>query len=192
MVYRAPKQDPNTGATVSIIEAHYKLHIGEAFSCHYNQTVSDTNDRTIIAFRTANSKKYAHCTFTVYASTAGDAYMWEAPTITNNTGDSLTVFNRRRVGTPTETTMMRTNTNPDEVGAMYFTEATMGEVTSGTELTHYPLVAGTGPFTIGGSARNEQEWILKPNTLYAFEIKSSNMADNVCWIEVDWYENEVK
>ena len=72
---------------------------------------------------------------------------------------------------------------------MFFTEATMGSVTGGTELTHNPLIAGGAPKPLGGDARDEQEWILKPNTLYAWEIKSADMNDNTHIIELDWYEN---
>ena len=187
-IFPAAPHDSVSGALIEIAHAHRKLHQADAFSCHYSQTVSDTNDRTIIAFKTPNTTRYVHCTVQVYASTAADAYIWEAPTITDNTGASLTVYNRRRVGTPKATTVIRTNTNPDEVGAMFFTEVTMGNVTGGTELDHAPLVAGQGQKAIGGSSREEQEWLLKPNTLYAFEIKSSSDLDNVHLIQVDWYE----
>ena len=186
-IFPAGRGDDVSGAAIGITNAHYKLHEGDSFSCHFNQLVSDTNDRTIIAFKTPDTLRFIHVTVMVSASTAADAFIFEAPTITDNTGDSLEVFNRRRPSTK-ETTVIRTNTNPDEAGAMFFTELTMGNVTGGTELTHSPLIAGSAPKPLGGETRGVQEWILKPNTLYDFEIQSSTDQDNVHLIEVDFYE----
>ncbi len=179
--------DDVANAAVTILNEHRKIHDGESFTCHYNQLVSDTNDRSIIAFKTPNTTRYIHAIFFAFSSTAADAYIYEAPTITDNTGDSLTVYNRRRLST-TATTVIRTNTSPDEIGAMFFTESTMGNVTGGTEITHKPLIAGQGQKAVGGDTRGTEEWLLKPNTLYAFEIKSSTDLDNVHLLEVDFYE----
>ena len=188
-VFPAGKSDAVTGASVTVDSPHHEIHDGNSYVCHYSQTVSDTDDQSIIAFKTG-SLKYLHCSVSASCSTAAVAYIYEAPTITDNTGASLTVYNRRRVGTPTATTVIRTNTNPDEVGAMYFTESTMGNVTGGTKIAHIPIIAGAGPKAVGGIARDTQEWILKLDTLYAFMLNSSSDADNVMWIEVDWYERE--
>ncbi len=180
--------DKSSSSAITIDNPHREIHDGNSFVCHYSQTVSDTNDRSIIAFKTPNTTRYVHATIAASSSAASIAYIFEAPTITDNTGASLAVYNRRRVGTPKETTVIRTNTNPDEVGAMFFTETTMGDVTGGTELAHITLIAGGVPKAIGGTARDTQEWILKPDTLYDFEVKSTDVNDNVHWIEVSWYE----
>lgn len=187
MVYRPPFQDHTTGSSVSVDYASYMGHSGCSFTCHYNQTVSDTNDRSIISFKTGSSKKI-HVTASIFASAAANAYMWEAPTITDNNGATLTVFNRLRSST-VASTVLDTSASPDLAGsATFFTEITMGSVTGGTELTHNPLIAGAPPKALGGDARDEQEWLLKPDTLYAWEIKSSDINDNTHIIELDWYE----
>ena len=188
-----PRVDASTRALNFIDYAHHEVHGGSAFVCHYSQTVSDTNDRSIIAFRTPNTTKYLHVTVSASVTATGTASIYEAPTITDNTGAPLTVYNRRRVGTPTATTVWDTSQNPDAQGqATYFTEVTMGNVTAGTMIAHIPLGAGAGPKVVGGLARDTQEWILKPNTLYAFEIKSSTNDDNTHWLEVDYYEHTDK
>ena len=186
-IFPAGRGDSVSGSASFIEITHEKIHAGDSFSCHYNQTVSDIDDRSIIAFKTPDTLRFIHAVFFAFASTAADAYIYEAPTITDDTGASLTVFNRRRAST-TVTTVIRTNTSPDEAGAMFFSEVTMGNVTGGTELTHKPLVEGQGPKAVGGEDRGTEEWLLKPNTLYAFEIKSSTASDNVHLLEVDFYE----
>ncbi|MCP4604503.1 MAG: hypothetical protein GY847_28945 [Proteobacteria bacterium] len=185
--------DSSTNAINVIDYAHHEIHGGSAFACHYTQTVSDTDDRSIIAFKTADSLKYCHLVFTASASEPATASIIEAPTITDNAGATLAVYNRRRVGTPTVTTVIDTSQNPDTAGsAMYFTETTMGSVTSGTVLDTIPLVSGTGNRAVGGSSRGNSEWILKPDTLYAFEVISLDDSNNTHRLQVDWYEHTDK
>lgn len=179
--------------SLQIIEyEHHEIHSGSSYTCSITQAVSDTNDRTIIAFRTPDSLKYLHLTASASATAAAVATIYEGPTITNNTGATLTVFNRNRTSTNT-TGVWDTSQNPDVQGqATYFTEATMGNVTSGTAFPPIPLGAGQGPKAVGGLARGQQEYVLAPNTLYAFEVKSSTNDDNAHWIELDWYEHTDK
>jgi hypothetical protein len=185
--------DSSTHATTTIEYEHHEIHGGSAFTCRYIQTVSDTNDRSIITFLTPTTTKYLHITAAASATAAAMAYIWEAPTITNNTGAPLVVYNRRRIGTPTGTTVWDTSQNPNVQGqATFFTEITMGNVTGGTELDSIPLGSGAGPKTVGGMARGQQEWILKPTVLYAFEVKSSTNDANTHWIELNWYEHQDK
>ena len=63
----------------------------------------------------------------------------------------------------------------------------------GTILGEIPLGSATSPVkSIGGSARGQQEWVLKPNTFYSFEVKSLDASDNTHWIELDYYEHTDK
>jgi hypothetical protein len=185
--------DSTTNALKCIDYPHNEVHGGSSFTCCYSQEVSDTGDRTIIAFRTPDTTKYLHITFTAAATAAADAIMREAPTITDNTGAPLAVRNRRRPGTPNTTTVWDTSQNPDVQGqATYFTELTMGNVAGGTVFGPYPLGAGAGPKTTGGTTRGSQEWILAPDTLYSFEVISLTNDDNIHEAEVDWYEHQDK
>lgn len=168
---------------------HAEIHGGRSYNAHYNQTVSDTGDKSIIAFKTGNDTREVHCTFAASASAPAVASILEAPTITDNTGATLAVYNRYRKSTNTSE-VIDTSQNPDVAGqAMYFTELTMGNVTGGTTLDTVPLVAGAGPFAIGGVSRGTQEWILKKDTLYAFVVESSDDTDNIHRLQVDWYEH---
>ncbi len=185
--------DPSTGAVTVIQQGQHEVNEGDAFVCHYVQTVSDTNDKSIISFLTPDSTFLVHLTMSVYASTAANAFVYEAPTITNNTGASLTVFNRRRANPTQDTRVIDTSSNPNTAGqATFFTEVTMGNVTSGTEMAHVPLVAGDGPKAVGGESRDEREWILKRGTLYAFVVHSTSDLDNTHWISLNWHEHEDK
>lgn len=181
--------DEVTGAITAIEYEHHELHMGDSFSCWYMQTVSDTGDKSIISFRTANSARWVHLTLTASATVMAHVRVLEAPAITNNTGATLAVYNRNRNST-TQSTVIDTSQNPSLSGsATYFTELTMGNVVGGTELAHEHLGTGEGKKTVGGTARGQQEWILLPNTLYAVEMESTNDDDNIHIITLNWYEH---
>ena len=181
--------DTATGAIATIEYEHHEIHSGDSFSCWYLQEVTDTGDKTIVAFLTPNTTRWLHIIYTASATVMAHGRILEAPLIVDNTGDNLTIFNRDR-NSSTTSTVIDTSRNPDRAGeAMTFTEITMGNVTGGTEIIHIHLGTGEGKKTLGGSSRGTQEWILKPNTLYAFEIESTNDDDNIHIINLDWYEH---
>lgn len=189
--YVTPRLDASTFATNTIDYAHHEVHDGSAYAASYSQIplVSDTNDRSIIAFRTPNTTKYLHMIARGSASALAMWYIWRAPTITNNAGATLSVFNHNE-NSPNTSGVWDTSQNPDVQGqATYFTEATMGAVTGGTAIDEETIGSGSGPFASGGATRGVLERVLLPNTLYAFEIKSLTDDDNYHTINLHWYEH---
>lgn len=181
--------DEATRTLTTIDLDHQKIHVGDSFSAWYMQEVSDTGDKTIITFLTPNTPRWCHAAIMFSATQPAHGRLLEAPTITNNTGGSLGVYNRDRNATRAAT-VIDTSQNPNLSGnATFFTETTMGNVTGGTEITHDHLGVGIKKNALGGTSRGVQEWILKQNTLYAFVIESATDDDNVHLIEVDFYEH---
>ena len=188
-----PRLDSSTFALVTIEYEHHEVHGKSSFTCHYTQEVSDTNDKSIIAFKTPNGTAHVHIVMSVAAQDGALAYILEAPTITDNAGAALAVFNRFRDGTLVASGVIDRSQNPDVVNqATFFTESTMGAVTSGTKLEEIQMIAGQGPRRLGGFSRGSAEWVLKKNTLYAFVIQSLNANDNLHNIRLDWYEHTPK
>ncbi len=184
------KLDDATYAIASIDIPHLEIHEKKSFHCHYDQEVSDTGDKTIISFKTPNNGDFVHIIASVASQDATRAYILESPTITDNTGAPLTVFNRYREGVLVPSGVIDTSQNPDVSDqATLFTEVTMGNVTGGVELDSLQLVAGQGPRIIGGRERGEEEWVLDEDTLYAFIIESLNNNANLHNLRLDWYEN---
>jgi len=166
---------------------HHEIHEGHSFHCWYMQTVSDIGDETIIAMRTPAGTTLVHMTAQFNAALASHARIMEGPAIVNNTGAPLTVFNRYR-SSPNPSVVIDTSQNPNVADqATYFTEVTQGNVTGGTEITHYHLQAGTKK-AVGGESHG-LEWPLAPDTAYAFVIESLSDEDNVCIIRLNWYEH---
>jgi len=181
--------DEATGAITIIEYEHYEIHAGSSFQCWYEQTVSDTGDRTIITFRTPNTARWVHMVPKATSTDLAHASILEAPNVVDDTGAIQVIYNHDR-NSATTSTVWDTSQNPDVQGqATYFTEITMGNVAGGTEIAHAHLGAGGGPRSFGGGERAIEEWILKQNTLYAFVVESDTNNDNICVIELNWYEH---
>lgn len=181
--------DAATHALTVIDYEHHEIHGGSSYSCWYEQSVSDTGDKSIIALITPDTTKWLHLIIVVQSTAAAKASLYEAPTITDDAGDNVTVYNRDRNSSSTSN-IINTSTNPDSTGnAMYFTELSSGNVTGGTEIAHSHIAAAEGKKALGGENRGSQEWILKQNTAYAIVIESLNDDDNTHTIELDWYEH---
>ena len=190
--YVSPRLDPSTWATTGIDYAHHEIHDGSYYHTHYNQMVSDINDRSIITFRTPDTAKHLHMFARGSSSALAMWYIWRAPTITDNTGAPLAIFNRNE-NSPNTSGVWDTSQNPDVQGqATFFTEITMGNVTAGTSIEDQTIGYGSGPRASGGNTRSEEEIVLLPDTLYAFEMRSLTTDDNYHDIQLNWYEHTPK
>jgi len=188
--------DASTNTLQTIEYEHHEIHSGSSFTCsHQESAPTDTNDRTIISFKTPSGTKYPHITMSASATAVSVARIREAPTYTDNAGTTLPVYNRNRVGTPTASTVLDTSQNPDTAGSATYWDHDDADPPSedGTVIAEIPLGSATSPVkSVGGSARAQQEWVLKPATFYSFEVKSLDASDNTHWIEIDWYEHTDK
>ena len=190
--FRYPRIDASSHAFKTIEYEHAEIHSCSSFVCHYEQDCSGTAHRTIIAFKTPNNAKWIHIVPSASSSDATEAYVYEGPTVVDNVGGTLDIFNRNRNGTKTSG-VIDTSTNPDAVGkATYFDLNTGTAVSGGTVISHRRIGDDKGPKSLGGEARAQGEWILKQNTQYAFVTQSANTNDNHHSIELDWYEHTDK
>lgn len=181
--------DADTGALGVMEFEHYQIHEGRSFSCWYEQDVSDTGDKTIIVFQTANTTTWLHLIWTASATSLAHMMMLESPVVTDNAGDTLAIYNRDR-NSAILSTVIDTSTAANVTGqATYFTETTQGEVVGGAELAHSYLGVGQRSKSEGGDTRGSQEWILKQGTYYAFVLESVNDEDNTHTIKLHWYEH---
>lgn len=188
--------DASTNSLQVVDYEHHEIHAGSSFTCWHSEVApTDENDRTVITFKTPNSTKYLHITVSASATAVSVARIREAPTYTDNAGTTLSIYNRNRTGTPTASTVLDTSQAPDTAGSATYWEHDDANLPAedGTIVAEIPLGASTSPTkSIGGLARAQQEWVLKPNTFYSFEVKSLDASDNTHWLELDWYEHTDK
>ena len=184
--------DQSTGAQSTVSYEHHEIHAGSAFHVGYSvTTASSDDDVTGIMFTTPNTKKWGHLTATFTASGAAEAIINEAPTLSTATAGSDKVILNRNRNSSTVSAMKSLEGTPTvgSVTKMNETEWTNIGVSAGTELEHVFLAAGSGPFTVGGTARGSQEWVLKQNTTYIFYLQNTGASANAHSISLDWYEH---
>ncbi len=178
--------------SVAIEDSEHLLHEGVSFVAAASQTTANTDgNMTIITFLTGNGSKVPH--MFVRASVTGAAwlYIYENPTIVNNTGTSvITVYNRNR-NSGNISSVYDTKTNPNKINSATFwdeTDAAGANITLGDGTLIYPEQIGAGRSS-AGITRGEDEFILKPITKYAFVLANLGASANVHNIILDWYED---
>ena len=174
--------DKTTNTIQTIDYAHHEIHAGSSFHAYaYNASVS-TAGTINIYIKTKSTAPFCHV-FGQWSSGGAAIYrIYEAPTITANTGtNGNAIINHNRNLTATTSGCLDNATVP--VANKYGTGVT--KTVDGTILlVEY---SGVGK-TIGGSGRNESEYVLLPNTVYLFEVEAvgNNIALNVA---IDYYEH---
>ena len=186
--------DLDTHAVYTLTYAHHEIHAGSSFTTFYALTTAATDaHRTGIYIKTPVDKEI-HLVATFSCSTAANATILEAPTLDANEGThTLAILNRNRSNTATS--LIRNNATAQAAGYVTtLTEAQIASInlTGGTALCAYPLVAGAGPKPAGGTTRDTQEWILKKDTKYVFLITNTAASANAHLIMLDWYEHTYK
>jgi len=174
------KLDAISNALVGIDYAHHELHSGDEFTiCH---SASGKNDgQTInIYLKTPNTTKLIH--MLINWSANGQAYLnvREAPTVTANTGTPAQIYNRYR-DSLTTSVVLDNETVP--VANKVNLDAT---VTAPGTIIMQEFAGAAKQF--GALVRGNDEFILKANTAYVFEVES-DAAGLVLSLCLSWYEH---
>ena len=180
--------DASTNKLVTVDYEHHELHDGNAFHCYYTQEVTDTLDRSIIAFTTPADTEI-HMVVHASATAAANLLIIEGAVATALSGVDLTIYNRNR---NSSTTSELTSQDSTAGSASYYTLTTDTGVTGGTTL--YDEYIGAGKFgqAAAGASRAANEWILKKSTVYDFELKAADANTNIQHVHLDWYEHTNK
>lgn len=180
--------DKSTNRLVTIEYEHHEIHDGSMFSAHYTQSVTDTNDRSVIAFTTPADKEI-HMVVHVAATAAANHYILEGATGTAAGATDLTVYNKDRNSTKTS---LMTSIDGTAGSVSYYSLTTDTAITGGTELYNEYIGAGKVGRADSGASRGDIEWILKKSTVYDIELKSADANTNEHHVHLDWYEHTNK
>ena len=173
--------DPSSQANVQIDGPHVEVHRGLSFVAYVTDIDLDTGENVNICFTTPNNTVYLHLIPAASNSKASLFQVLEGPTITAGTGTDRAARNRRRTSTFTSSIKSLAAT---PVTGSYTHNATI--TGDGTVLFEEAIGGGRANFGVASSSRGTAEWILKPNTTYAFRLVA--YADNgQAAIELDWY-----
>jgi len=190
------RMDASTHTLQTITYEHHEIHAGSFFHCHYENACTNTNEQSVIAFNTPNSDKEIHILATGSVTSIARLSIVENPSIDNDEGTTLTIYNRNRRSTKTSG-VSTIQASPVSGSATSFNEAQAANANITTTTTLDSVVvgaAGAQPFSggIGGLFRGGAEWVLEPNQQYAFIAESLSDDDNYHTIELNWYEHTPK
>jgi hypothetical protein len=179
--WQAARIDTTTRSFQTIDYAHHEIHSGSSFVAKYYGTSKNDGQTINLYIKTPDTTKWGHMFFQWSASGAAYGRIYEAPTITANTGtNGQAILNHNR-NSATTSVMSDNATTP--AADKYGTDVT--KTANGTII--YEEYAGAAK-SQGGAGRNEDEYILKRNTAYLFEVES-DAAGLTLSINMSWYEH---
>ena len=184
-----PNEDKATKALIGIEYEHHEIHDGDSFTCHYNNTVTNTGEQTAIAFNTNNSTKWIHLVITAIATGASYISLYEISDLDVDEGSQLVIYNRDRNSIKTSS-ISSVETTPVINKATSYNEAQLAGASLSTAneiMKRY--IGNNGKAGIGGETRGVAEFILKQNTQYCVVLTSLVDDDVTHNITLDWYEH---
>ena len=178
-VVKNARLDASTEAQIIIDYEHHDLHEGSMYHVHTSAAGGSATKATI-SFTTPNTAKWFHLVFFYRSNVEALFTMGEGATVTASSGTDYLARNRNRNIADTSTCISAGSAG----GAKYVT--TGGTVTNfgaTVDIDHF----GSGQKT-GGADRANNEWVLKQNTTYAFEVESQAATSEV-GLALTWYEH---
>lgn len=173
--------DAVSDAAVVILYEHHEIHEGDAFLAHHSAGSKGDGDMINIYLKTPNTTKRLHMFAKWASSGAGYFRILEAPTVTANTGTNAVVAVNRERNSATTSTIVDNATTP--AANKYGKDVTV--TGNGTVLVEE--FSGTAK-TSAAEGRSDNEFILKANTAYVFQVES-DAAGLTLWLNLNWYEH---
>ncbi len=184
---RDVRADGSTHSLQIVSYGHHEIHSGSAFCAHLASADFDKNDEMNICFTTPNTDKWLHMIALVDCTVPAIFDILQAATVTNGSGTPLVVLNRNRNSAKTSGVLSIVAV---PVVNTVSTDCTI--VVDGTAV-HTEAMGGGKKSLSSSGVRDNDEYILMPNTVYAFRIKGSGVTDNgVASMELTWYEHQDK
>ena len=163
--------------TVTIIDfQRHKLHKGNTFVTEVVDTSMNLNDALVVAFQTPDTAKWSHMAVSGWSLTSAHMNFIEGSTWDTNTGSQVPIFNRNRNSSSNSTLL------EDTTGSFLGNNAVLLNPTNlagGTEIHN---------IYIGANQRAGEEFVLKQNTTYSFELIADE-ASSVGHLILNWYEH---
>ena len=182
---RAGEFDTLFKTPVVINVEHHEIHEGGSFLCStVNATMSDT-ETLALCFKTPAGTKRAHMFVGYVSKLSGHLDLLEAPTWTTGSGTQQPIYNRKRLAGMTASVLLEDTTSTFVAnGAMV---RNPGSLAGGTSIEQY-YTFGKKDKIGGGGHHSDDEWILKPDTLYALRFTADENS-NGGQIMLNWYEH---
>ena len=181
--------DDVSDSIVTVTFEEQELHAGHAFTSDFVDETLGDGDTIILVWKTPSAPMFTHMVFGFTTLVGGDITLWEGVTWTTGTGVLNPILNRRRDSATTSDLLEDLTATP----VFTATDNVLLNVTGlntgvATELHHLHAWGERNRLAAGG-ARDTEEWILDPDTLYAL-VYTADGAANKAQMIANWYEHE--
>jgi len=146
--------DEYTRASVNIDYPHHQIHDGNSYFAEVINTEMSTDDTLMLMLVTADSNDWVHLIWGGNVTAEALVQFYEGVTY-SSAGSAVTIVNRHRNSAATSATVAKKDPTITDYGTLL---TTLFCGTTGLHLTE------------SSNSRNENEWILKPNTKYLLKI----------------------
>ncbi len=164
------------GIVIGIDYTHNKIHCGKKYFIENVVNITGSGTKNFL-IRTHPSTDYLpHFTYQAKVGAAAEIELWENVTVDDN-GTEITVLNRNR------------RVQALNLAQTVITENPVNSNLASATRIQYDYSPGGGNLKLGNGIRNEEEIILKENTLYLIRIKNLDTTTNRIGYSFDWYED---
>ena len=186
--HREARLDASTHALETIEYEHHEVHAGSAFTCHYNNDVTNIGEMTAIAFNTPDTTKWVHLTFFASSSGGATVALYENPSIDDDEGTQLAIYNRNRNSTTTSTvTSIEDPAVVNKATSYNETQAASANITTTTALLVRTIGTG-GNQPVGNETRGQTEFVLEQGQQYIVVMATLTNDDATHHLTLNWYE----
>ena len=182
------QMDSLSQAMPSLDIAHNRVHNGDSFICEEVDAAMADGALLILVFKTPTGTKRIHMTSQFNTLTGGNLALWEGVTWNTNTGGLTPIYNRKREPVMESSIILEDKTaTPNFTATDNILTKVAGLATgAATHIQHFFAFGNNQK--AGGTFRDSDEIILKPDTQYAY-IFTGDGANNKAQVILNWYEH---
>ena len=181
--------DSVSGALITITQAHHETHEGDAFVADFLDESMADDDTIVLVFKTmTGSTMRAHMITQFSTLVGGDLKLWEGATWTAESGTSINIRNRKRGASMDSSGLLADQAQAGFVAADVIHANPTGLNTGSAVLLQDIVAWGKKDKLLAGGSRDNDEWLLKPDTQYAV-VFTAEGGSNKAHVILNWYEH---
>ncbi len=181
--------DGITDSITTVTFEEHALHVGSSFASDFVDETLGDGDTIILAWKTPSAPMFTHMVVGFTTLVGGDLTLWEGVTWTTGTGVLNPILNRRRDSATTSGLLEDLTATPVFTATGNVLSNVVGLNTGAATQLHHLHAWGIRNRLAAGGARDTEEWILDPDTLYAL-VFTADGAANKAEVIANWYEHD--
>jgi hypothetical protein len=179
--------DPVANALITLPNNHSYIHKGQHFKVSFSDEMTDTGDKVSIAVGTPGWVPVGNATYDTLYHMVWRA--WFSGPVSFGIYEDCTSVSGGTVQTPMNNNRVQTSHNYTTDLSVQHGSLTRTGGTLIMPLSYIGITQGSASVKAEGfGSRDDDEILLKPESLYVFELTNVENVDHYAGIELAWYE----